>query len=253
MIRTDHRLILKILVAASALVLGLGCGLLMLIQSGTPVYLTGRVSRVFPTPAHRVALATFEVVEAEFPKNDLTAVETELTFDLKPGWLPLEWRANPIWWEKFTIPPDAPAFVINASEVRNGVVHGISFATRTYPPDYKDKPFVLERINFELNAKAGRWAWLVVTPRGDGKEAELSINIGLFGDAAQSRALLDKVADRLAKPVSKPGSPEENDAIAAMINTNPGVVTKTPAPPVAPPAPIVPVNAAPLSPAPGPG
>ena len=188
-----------IAIAVAAIVSVGGCGRMMLVQYGEPVWLIHRVNRTFPQPSHRVALATYEVLKAELAKVGM--VDEELTqddrFEKPDGKTPAPGEIQ--------IPDDVPAFWMN----------GLSSG-----------PIIVKLRYLELAGKDrdGRVVQAVVrigveTPEPD---SVVSIQIGDKGDAKASGALLDKIAERLAHPTHKPGSLEERQALQTLFLSKPG-------------------------------
>ena len=188
-----------IVTAVAAIVSVVGCGRMMLVQYGEPVWLLHRVNRTFDQPSHRVALATYEVLKAEL--TSVGMVDEELTqddrFDKPDGKTPAPGEIQ--------IPDDAPAFWMK----------GLSTG-----------PIIVNLRSFELAGKdrLGRVVQVVVrigleTPEPD---SVVSIQVGERGDDRASNALIDKIAERLAHPTYKLGSAEERQALQALFLSEPG-------------------------------
>lgn len=187
-------------IAMTAVVSVAGCGAMMLaVSEGEPFWLLHRVNRPFVQPSHRVALATYEVLKAE-----LTSVEIddeEMTpddqFDKPGGKTPMPGEIE--------IPDDVPAFWLKVLNFGPAIVN-----LRTCELMGKDRH--------------GREVFAVVRigSRGPKLNTVVSIQIGRRGDEKASRALLDKIAERVAHPSYKPGSPEERQALQDLFNPEPG-------------------------------
>jgi hypothetical protein len=187
-----------IAIAVAAIVSAVGCGRMLLVQYGEPVWLLHRVNRTFPQPSHRVALATYEVLKAELTK--VGTVEEEMSqdnqFDGPDGKTPAPGEIQ--------IPDNVPAFWMN----------GLG-----------SSPMIVNLRSLELAGRdhQGRLVQVVVrigmeTPEPD---SVVSIQIGDKGDAKASEALLDKIAERLAHPTHKPGSAEERQALQTLFLSEP--------------------------------
>ena len=174
----------------------IGCGSMMLVQEGEPIWLMHRVSRDFPQPSHQVSLATYEVLKAELAKVEVDRDEMaqEDRFNTPDGKMPMPGEVK--------IPDEFPAFWIDGLSTRPLIV-SLRFC------DFTGK----DRRGRQVDAVVR----IGVTEPKVG--TRLSIQVGDRGDEAASKALLDKIAERVAHPTYPPGSPQERDALKVLADS----------------------------------
>jgi hypothetical protein len=174
-----------------SLVLITGCGMMMLAKEGEPVWLRSRVSRTFVEPSHRVALATLEVLKDELGSvkdGPVDVMTRDSNFDPPGGGSPKP--------SEVQIPDNYPAFWLDGLATGPTLVNYrvVSFSGKT-----------LDGRPVEAVVRVGAQDRMT--------SSVVSIQVGRRGDEEISRNLLDKIADRVAHPTYKPGSPEESQAL----------------------------------------
>jgi len=180
-------------VALLAVVSSTGCGMMHRAMQGEPVWMRHRVSRAFDQPSHRILLATYEVLRGEL--SSLAVSDVELTqddrFNSPDGKMPMPGELK--------IPSDVPAFWMSGLSSRPLIVN-------------------LRFCDLRGNDRQGRQVEAVVRiDFDDPKKSIVSLQVGHQGDDAAGRVLLDKIAERVAHPTHRFGSPEERDALSAVL------------------------------------
>ena len=188
--------------AGLALALAAGCGSLMIgAMQGQPVWLTHRLDWTVYQPSHRVALATYEALKAEL--DEVKVVDIELTqddhFNPPGGGMP---RLGDL-----KIPDDYPAFWADGLNPNGPVLvncRSCDFAGKT-----KDGRKVEAVVRLEI--------------MGSDQRTVVSVQVGRKRDDKASKALIDKISERVHnQPILKPGSPEERAALNKAFGPGPG-------------------------------
>lgn len=191
-----------------ALALGAGCGSLMIAaMEGEPVWLRHRLDWTVFQPSHRVAIATLEVLKTELAEVKIVA--DELTrddhFNTPDGKTPKPGEIK--------IPDDYPAFWLDGVE---------------------DHPVIVNcRLAvFEGKTKDGQKVDAVVRLEIVGKTEEhtvVSVQVGHWGDEKSNKAtkaLIDKISEKVLQPSYVPGSPAERNVLNAAFEPRPGTDDK---------------------------
>jgi hypothetical protein len=177
-----------------------GCGTMKLAQNGEPVWLHHRVDRTFVEPSHRVALATFEVLNAEFSSVNVIAQELsqDSQFDRPDGTTP-----GP---GEVAIPATLPAFWLDGVNPSRPVIVDFRYCTIA-GKDREDR-----QVQVVVRSD----------PKSSNPGTVVSIQFGRRGDDAAGFALLAKIAERAALPDRPPGSLEERKALQDLFGPRPG-------------------------------
>ena len=174
-----------------------GCGLAMRKMEGEPLWQVGTATRTFIEPSHRVAIAALEAMRAELASADLAA-DRDLAFSpadelcKADGSYPVEGELG--------LPPNHPAFWMDLPD-RPGL-----------PP--RRIPARLLSTYLVGRARDGRPVEVAV--RFAGAETLVTAHVGRAGDSELSKALFDRIADRLAHPAYPVGSRDEAEAFRAF-------------------------------------
>ena len=148
-------------------------------------------------PSHRVALATSEVLKAELAEVKIRKVELtrDRNFDTPEGKTPEPGSV--------VIPDDHPACWLEGL------------------PNSKGPMLVnCQLVAFEGKTKDGRKVDVAVRLEivGSDQRTVVSVQVGGQGDASGSKDLIDKIAERVQNPSTRPGSPEERAALKAAFD-----------------------------------
>jgi hypothetical protein len=170
------------LAMASALLPGCGMSVRKLDEEALAAATT--VSRVFPEPPHRVALAAFEAMRAELASAEFVGDSEFMPYRGKPKELQLP----------------------------GGLAFDFEWKDKDGKPSHA--PLVLQSVHFRGKTAEGRSVDVRVI-RQDGQTLA-TVRVDELGDRMFSQWLLDRFADRLAHPATLPGSPEEAAAFQAF-------------------------------------
>ena len=169
---------------ALALALVPGCGMSVRKLDEESLAAATTVSRDFPEPPHRVALAAFEAMRAELASAEFVGDSEFMPYRGKPEELRL---------------PGALAF---------------DFEWKDKDGKTSRSPLVLQSLHFRGKTAEGRSVDVRVL-RQDGRTLA-TVRVDELGDRMVSQWLLGQFADRLAHPANPPGSPEEAAAFQAF-------------------------------------
>jgi hypothetical protein len=169
-----------------------GCGMAMRKLQREELIAIESVSRSFPEPSHRVALATFEAMRAELASAEF-ARDSEFfpapKLKKKDGSEPKEGQP---------LPPNYPGLWVEWKSKGKAVTSLLT----------------LGACHFTGKTPAGQAVAVEVHAQPEG--TVVTVHIDNSGDKSASKALLDRVADRLAHPSCPPGSPEEVATLKAF-------------------------------------
>ena len=162
-----------------------GCGMSMRKIQREEMIAIESVSRSFPAPSHRVTLAAFEAMRMELASAEF-AKDSEFLpapkFKKPDGSEPKEGEP---------LPPNYPGLWVEWKSKGKAVTSLLT----------------LGACHFKGQTRSGQAVTVEVQAEPDG--TIVTVHIDNSSDKSASRAMLDKVADRLAHPSSPPGSPEE--------------------------------------------
>ena len=166
-----------------------GCGMQMRRLQEQEMVMMESVSRSYPAPSHRVAVATFEAMRRELASSDFSSDSEFL-----PGPKPKNPNA-PRFTEGKPLPPNFPAFWVDYQAGGQRV----------------SQLLMLGACHFKGKTRQGRDVTVDIrfTP-GDGTVVTVHID---GDDRSASKSFLATVEDRLNNPSNPPGSLEE----AAML------------------------------------
>jgi hypothetical protein len=188
-------------VAGLALALGwMGCGPVFrtamkverVMQRAELAWMPNRLDYTVYQPSHRVALATLDVLKAELTEVKVHNIELtqDKHFDTPEGKTPKPGDVK--------IPDDYQGFWMD------GLIAG-------------DPPMVvnLRSCDFVGKTRDGQRVDAVVQLEivGSDQRTVVSVQVGRHGDPKPTKALIDKVSQKIQQPSTRPGSPEE---IAAL-------------------------------------
>ena len=162
-----------------------GCGMAMRKLQREEMIAIESVSRSFPEPSHRVALAAFEAMRAE-----LASAEFARDSEFLPA-PKLKKRDGSEPKEGQPLPPNYPGLWVEWKSKGTAVTSLLT----------------LGACHFAGSTRAGQAVTVEVQAQPDG--TVITVHIDNSSDKSASRALLDKVADRLAHPANPPGSTGE--------------------------------------------
>ena len=151
-------------------------------------------------PSHRVALSTSEALKAELPEVKISRVELtrDKNFDTPEGKTPEPGSV--------VIPNDYPACWFD----------GLSGSKA---------PILINcrLVEFEGKTKDGQKVEVLVQLdlTGSDQRTVVSVRVGGRGDASGSERLIDSISARVQNPSTRPGSPEERDALKAAFDLGP--------------------------------
>jgi hypothetical protein len=169
-----------------------GCGMAMRKIQREELIAIESVSRSFPEPSHRVALAAFEAMRAELASAEF-AKDSEFfpapKLKKKDGSEPREGQP---------LPPNYPGLWVEWKSKGKAVTSLLS----------------LGACHFKGETRAGQAVTVEVQAQAD--VTLVTVHIDNSGDKSASRALLDKVSERLAHPATSPGSTEESATFKAF-------------------------------------
>jgi hypothetical protein len=188
----SRRCLIAVLVAFACLP---GCGLGLRKMVGEPRIGAWTESTTHKEPPHRVALATLEAMRAELASADFAkgqdsefAVARDL---MRPG-MKIPRPGEPV-------PADYPAFWVDWTAKDDG---------------HKQRNLVvLVQAHFEGQTRDGRP--VQITVRRD-VETVVTVKVGKHGDPKLSRLLGERISERLAHPLHRPGSSEEAETLRAF-------------------------------------
>jgi len=198
--------LLAVAVTAGPLLALPGCGLGVRRQvDREPLLIPGVNTRTYPELSHRVALATLEAMReelasADFAKgkeNAFASAQGDIKSHLKPGQkLPELPKAGE------TLPAGFPYFWVEWS-VKKGA--------------RKERQLVyLVSCEFEGKTRSGEPVKASV--KNQPGETLVTMQVGQLADQVATRLLLDKIKERLARPLHPPGSPEEAETFVAFFS-----------------------------------
>ncbi len=159
-----------------------------------------RVDFTVYQPSHRVALATSEALHAELAEVKIVKVELirDRNFDTPAG--------NPPELGSVIVPIDHPACWLEGLPNSKGPTlvncQLVEFSGKT-----RDGQKVEVAIRLELVASDQRTVG--------------TVQVGGHGDSRGSRALIDKISERVQNPSTRPGSPEERTALKVAFDPGP--------------------------------
>jgi hypothetical protein len=169
-----------------------GCGMAMRKMQREEMIAIESVSRSFREPSHRVALAAFEAMRSE-----LASAEFAKDSEFFPG-------------PKVKKP--------DGTELREGELLPANFPGLWVEWKSKGKPvtslLTLGACHFMGKTREGHAVVVDILQQPDG--TLVTAHIDNAADKSASKALLEKVADRLAHPASPPGSLEEAATLKAF-------------------------------------
>jgi hypothetical protein len=162
--------------------------------------LPNRLDYTVYQPSHRVALATSEALKAELAEVKIRKIELtqDRHFDTPEGKTPVPGSvkipddSSVCWLEG--LPNSASPILVNC--------HLVTFAGKT-----KDGQRVDAAVRLEIV--------------GSDQRTVVSVQVGGHGDARGSKALIDKISERVQNPSTRPGSPEERTALKAAFDPGP--------------------------------
>jgi hypothetical protein len=200
----------RCVLAVAALALGLvaGCGPVLRTSQKIDAALVKAEWAMMPNrldyrvyqPSHRVALATSEVLKAELAEVKIRNVELtqDKHFDTPEGKTP-----DPA---SLTIPDGYPACWVEGLSISKTPIlvncRLVEFAGKT-----KDGHKVQATVRLEIV--------------GSDQRTVVSVQVGGRGDARGSESLIEKIAERVRNPSTRPGSPEERAALKAAFDPGP--------------------------------
>ena len=169
-----------------------GCGLPTRKLQRAELIAMESVSRMYPVPSHRVALATFEAMRSELASAEF-ARDSEFFSGPKP-----KNPGDPGPSAGQPLPTNFPGVWV---EYRAG-------GTKV------DRLLTLGACHFVGKTRTGQAATVEVLNQPGG--STVTVHVDGDADRSVSKLLLDKVADRLAHPANPAGSPEEASTFKAF-------------------------------------
>jgi hypothetical protein len=203
-----RRSLLAVAGLAMALGLAAGCGPIFrstqkveaALQKAELALMPNRLDYTVYQPPHRVALATYEVIKAEFVEVKVRDIDLTLDdhFNTPDGKMPKPGEAK--------IPDDYPACWLDGLNPTGPVI--VNFRS----------------CEFEGKTKDGQWVEAVVRLEimGSDMRSVVSAQVGRMGDQKATKSLIDKICIRIREPRTKPGSPEELTALNDAFAPKPG-------------------------------